>query len=341
MMKNGMMMVFAALAAFQAAAITATKEYVDRRDTEIRNNTYTKAETDARIAELAPPGITTNDVCNIVTNDDIALGLARLTDIAPSVSNTVTKSYVEDLGIESGVDAQTVTNMTSLTPVYSQTPTFSGWTCTPAMYNGHEVLVDVSQEDFEEDVYTIVLYTEEDGLITGGYDIDLDSDTSFTWVIGDVAYTATRTRTDIIGYTLGYQTNSVLAATNSLISAETATNIADTVSAAAIASADTTYRRTIGITNLNQTVQYVNITDTAPTTLEISMPVNGVTKDWIVYVSSVTNVTLSLPSATWWMADAAYTNDVPPDTPTALWFSQVTDGIFILGRQELTEVSAP
>jgi hypothetical protein len=32
-----------------------------------------------------------------------ALGLARLTDIAPSVSNTVTKAYVEDLGIESGI----------------------------------------------------------------------------------------------------------------------------------------------------------------------------------------------------------------------------------------------
>ena len=32
-------------------------------------NAYTKAEADARIAELAPQGITTNDVCNIVTNE--------------------------------------------------------------------------------------------------------------------------------------------------------------------------------------------------------------------------------------------------------------------------------
>jgi hypothetical protein len=125
------------------------------------------------------------------------------------------------------------------------------------------------------------------------------------------------------------------------ISAETATNIASTVSSNAVANADTTYRRTIGLTNLNQSVQYVSITDTAPTTLSISMPTNGVTKDWIVYVSAVTNVTLSLPSVTGWMADIAYTNDVPPATPTALWFSQVSDGIFILGRQELTEVTAP
>ena len=112
-------------------------------------------------------------------------------------------------------------------------------------------------------------------------------------------------------------------------------------SAAALANADTTYRRTIGITNLNQSVQYVNITDPAPTTLAITMPTDGATKDWMVYVTSVTNVSLVLPPATWWMADVAYTNDVPPATPTALWFSQVTDGIYIIGRQELTEVAAP
>ena len=34
-----------------------------------QSNAYTKTETDARIAELAPLGITTNDVCNIVTNE--------------------------------------------------------------------------------------------------------------------------------------------------------------------------------------------------------------------------------------------------------------------------------
>lgn len=68
-MMKSMMFALAALAAFQAAAITATKEYVDRKDAEIRTNTYTRAETDARIAELAPLGITTNDVCNIVTNE--------------------------------------------------------------------------------------------------------------------------------------------------------------------------------------------------------------------------------------------------------------------------------
>ena len=265
-MRKGSILAFALVAAAlsqTAGAITATKEYVDRRDAAITNavhelqtnyaqhvsNTYTRAETDARIAELAPrtslepatnytdevtgvlsnalltgemqvwnawssqdsqhanyadisgalsdgtsqrscaqifaqidvaSRITTNDVCNIVTNETAgtfgewassdedgypgyclvwtgsydddpegfwffdmfpfernlggnyysteltmevdgeqivkftriytpgrnALGLARLSDIAPSVSNTVTKAYVEDLGIESGIQVE-------------------------------------------------------------------------------------------------------------------------------------------------------------------------------------------------------------------------------------------
>ena len=104
---------------------------------------------------------------------------------------------------------------------------------------------------------------------------------------------------------------------------------------------DSSYIRTIGITNINQSVQYVNITDTVPSILSIQLPTDGRTKDWIVYVQCVTNVSITLPSATWWMADAAYTNDVPSDIPTAFYFSQIADGIFYLGRQELVEVTAP
>ena len=228
-MRKGSILAFALVAAAlsqTAGAITATKEYVDRRDTEIRTNAYTKAETDARITELSPrtslePAtnytdlatnalrkslalITTNDVCNIVTNREVKysfvaidgtkyeitnygftettatglingvafalgineeerffyvenvpphgypvmgasadvgwprtpdawyngvvvnndyghiyeftkqgidLGLARLTDIAPTVSNTVTKAYVESLGIDAGISADTATNI--------------------------------------------------------------------------------------------------------------------------------------------------------------------------------------------------------------------------------------
>lgn len=53
MMKK-VLVLAAAFAACGAGAITATKDYVDRKNTEIRTNTYTRAETDARIGELAP-----------------------------------------------------------------------------------------------------------------------------------------------------------------------------------------------------------------------------------------------------------------------------------------------
>lgn len=279
-----------------------------------------------------------------------ALGLARLTDIAPSVSNTVT-------------------NMTALTPVYGGNgEPFREWDY-HNLPDG-SVFYDDDGISFSDGTWVLRITVGDLPYVgeTSGTANDNELEFSHVFAEGDeglpeYSITATRTENPIIGYTLGNQTNSVLAATNSLISASTATNIAfavssnatnslakslaptitniaSTVSSSAIASADTTYRRTIGLTNINQSVQYVNITDTAPTTLAISMPTDGETKDWMVYVVSVTNVSLSLPSATWWMADTAYTNDVPPAKPTALWFSQVTDGIFILGRQELTEVTA-
>ena len=212
-----------------------------------------------------------------------ALGLARLTDIAPTVSNTVTKVYVEDLGIESGISAETATNIAT------------------------SIATDIN------DVLKYQLISSEIEVGSASY-----SDTS------ESAYSLKNA--DDVRYA-----NDIFAK----LDAATTTNDVHAI----IDSTDTTYRRTIGLTNLNQTVQYVNITDATPTTLSISMPTNGVTKDWIVYVSAVTNVAISLPSATWWMADVAYTNDVPPEKPTALWFSQIAEGIFYLGRQSLTEVS--
>ena len=209
---------------------------------------------------------------------------------APTITNTVTKAYVEDLGIESGISASTSTNI-------------AGFVAQTALGSFAET--------------GTVQYAEEASTAIGA----------------DSAEDA---------YNLRYGEDQRSASQIFTVLDESAsTNYAQTAAANAVENADTTYRRTIGITNLNQSVQYVNITDTAPTTLAISMPTDGATKDWMVYVVSVTNVTLSLPSATWWMADTAYTNDVPPATPTAFWFSQVTDGIYILGRQDLTEVAAP
>ena len=111
-----------------------------------------------------------------------------------------------------------------LTPVYSQTPTFTEWTCDPAEYQGHQIEFSLLYDEGmwfgvikAGDVENRFPFTQDEAtglVIAGGVD----------WS-GDVDVTATRVRTDIIGYTLGDQTNSVLAATNVILTAETATNI--------------------------------------------------------------------------------------------------------------------
>lgn len=100
---------------------------------------------------------------------------------------------------------------------------------------------------------------------------------------------------------------------------------------------DTSYFRTVGITNKNQSVQYV-YTDAQTTDLQILMPTNGMTKDWLVYILPSTNVTLHLPPANYWATSESVTNDIPMLTPTALYFSQINEDTFSLGRQELTAI---
>ena len=191
--------------------------------------------------------------------------------------------------------------------------------------------------------------------------------TTFSRITGR-SFTASRT---IIGYTFGSQTNKPIASTDAvavvraIADAATATNAEQTAALAsqssqlsqqsqaiaaigpaatnytdsAIADADTSYRRVYSLTNLNQTVQFVQL-DASQTSLAIELPSSGDTKDWLVYVYAANNVTLSLPSGvTWWTSDAANTNAIDAATPTALYFSQISTNLFMLGRQTLKEVS--
>ena len=143
------------------------------------------------------------------------------------------------------------------------------------------------------------------------------------------------------GFVTASITNGLVTAsiTNGLATTTYADSAASSAASSAVDSADTSYPRYTTITNLNQSVQYVSITDPSPSTLAITIPTNGATKDWIVYVTAVTNVSLSLPPATYWMADTAYTNDIAPATPTALYFSEATSGVYVIGRQELTPIT--
>jgi len=101
---------------------------------------------------------------------------------------------------------------------------------------------------------------------------------------------------------------------------------------------DTSYFRFNQITNVNQSVQYV-YTDANTTQLNIMMPATGMTKDWLVYVLAETNLTIKLPPATYWVSSDSVTNAIPPATPTALYFTQVTDDTYSIGRKEFVPIT--
>ena len=138
-------------------------------------------------------------------------------------------------------------------------------------------------------------------------------------------------------------TNSVLANGPYLTqhqSLQPATNYTDSATNAletTIENMDTSYYRFTGITNVNQSVQYVHL-NSSQTTLSIEKPISGTTKDWIVYVVAETNVTVNLPPGNFWCTTETVTNDIPQLTPTAFYFSQITEDTFCLGRQELTTI---
>ena len=106
---------------------------------------------------------------------------------------------------------------------------------------------------------------------------------------------------------------------------------------------DTSYFRMEGITNKNQSVQYVVNNSITPWNLDIVIPSDGETKDWIVYVYSQTNATIRLPTdndtITWWAQKDSVVNDIKPSTPTAFYFSQVAYKKFTVSRQELTALA--
>lgn len=101
---------------------------------------------------------------------------------------------------------------------------------------------------------------------------------------------------------------------------------------------DTSYFRFNHITNVNQSVQYV-YTDNATTELNIQIPTSGMTKDWLVYVLAETNLVLHLPPASYWVANETVTNAIPSYTPTALYFTQVTEDTYSIGRKEFIPIT--
>ena len=252
------------------------------------------------------PGLGDFIYTRISTSSRNALGLARLTDLT-TATNDLHKSIAPTIPSTNGFVTASITNgfvTASITNGLASTSITNGFV-TASITNG------------------LVTASITNGLAT----------TSIT--NGFVTASITN------GLVTASITNGLVTAsiTNGLATTTYADSAASSAASSAVDSADTSYPRYTTITNLNQSVQYVSITDPSPSTLAITIPTNGATKDWIVYVTAVTNVSLSLPPATYWMADTAYTNDIAPATPTALYFSEATSGVYVIGRQELTPIT--
>ena len=105
-------------------------------------------------------------------------------------------------------DSLALSSDATLTPIYSQSPTFTKWTVTPpagASYSGPFV-VDYNQ--IAPDVWGYDLISDDTTIATVE---DPDAHATNLEFTADGVYLATRTRTDIVGYQLGSQTNKVLA----------------------------------------------------------------------------------------------------------------------------------
>lgn len=96
----------------------------------------------------------------------------------------------------------------TLTPIYSQTPTFSAWSFNPATDgNGHPYSATENGDEYTLFANGEVVAETE----------NYENAAEVAWVIDlSIITTATRTRTDIIGYTLGDQTDKPIASTNDL-----------------------------------------------------------------------------------------------------------------------------
>ena len=152
----------------------------------------------------ALPSGSTNTDFYFASSSNVPISTAQfysweeLTGADIAVSGTdATKIDVALAGKASTADA-------TLTPVYSDTPTFSEWSFNPATdSNGHPY--SATKNGME---YTLFANGEVVA-VTENY----SNATMVSWVIDtSIITTATRTRTDIIGYQLGSQTDKQIAA---------------------------------------------------------------------------------------------------------------------------------
>lgn len=103
----------------------------------------------------------------------------------------------------------------------------------------------------------------------------------------------------------------------------------------------TTYTNLAGsaFVSLNQSVQTVTV-DGAPVTISMPTAVQGGTRDFVVYVnntSAATDAPLVLPAGTYYADDDTATNAFTKGTVSALYITEMS-GAFMLGRKELKQI---
>ena len=206
-MKKGSILAFALLAAAlsqTAGAITATKEYVDRKNTEIRTTTYTKAETDAKIVELAPR--TSLEPATNYTDNAVEIAYHDAVDYIDRVARRIEPKILTTNDV--------CAIATNVVPEYT---THDTWICNnpigqywAPIWNGTGWYVSILDRTFPSDATTFTI-------------IDAESpEPGF----GDFIFTRVPASTR---NALGLARLSEIPSTNGFISAATATNIAESV----------------------------------------------------------------------------------------------------------------
>lgn len=126
-------------------------------------------------------------------------------EVPGTVSNVVTKAFVENLGISGGGD-------TTMTPVYSASPVYGNtWTCSPALYDGKAFVISRIPGDTVGGTWEL-LYNGSVVSSFGNTNSTTASINVSTTTRGTIqTLTATRNRTDIIGYVVGTNTTAAVA----------------------------------------------------------------------------------------------------------------------------------
>ena len=290
-----------------------------------------------------------------LSSDDIDRGqnsIAFLSDIPESVSPETVTNIVDDALAHFDppiptfdVYAEDVTNVVYGTVTNGVRTGFTGWECSGDITPG--VKYDISSEG-DAPPFTFRLWNRGTETEVSSVTDASANPTELTFAVTGGSILANRL--PIYKYTTGLASEGAVkrldqridgvdakvdAVSNDVV---TVSNRLETIDTSYWHYSITTGDENVTIANRNQSVTTLISTSAVPSTLHIQIPPEEVmTKDWLIYVFPSTNIVLRLEAATYYVSDASATNDIT--SATALYFSQVDDGVYTLGRKEFTAIT--